>query len=173
MFRVALQFVHEMQEKAQKNFNASKERERVLPVFGVGVAYIDESTIYPEASNDFDKAINEMKLIVSNLAPPVKPFFVVPTERIYSPDLAVGGDCLTKLGVAVNDITGKEDLLKHLRMLCLQKVRLSLTFLIKNPLRDKRNYSTLCCSHHAGCYGERVHQNYTGNMHIPDCMSCT
>ncbi|KAL8493984.1 hypothetical protein ACS0TY_024964 [Phlomoides rotata] len=119
--RVALQFVHEMQEKAHKNFNASRERERVLPVFGVGVAYIDETTIYPEASNDVEKAINEMKLIVSNFAPPVKPFIVVPTESIYSPDFAAGRDCLTKLGVSVSDITGKEDLLKHLRMLCLQK----------------------------------------------------
>lgn len=149
---MALQFVHEMQEKAQKNFDASACRERVLPVFGVGVVYIDETIIYPEASNDIAKAITEMKLIVSNLAPPVKQFFVVPTERIYSPDFAVGRDCLTKLGVAVSDITGKEDLLKHLRMLCLQKVCLSMTFFIKILSRDKRNYFTLRCFHHAGCY---------------------
>lgn len=119
--RVALQFVHEMQQKAQKNFDASRERERVLPVFGVGVAYIDETAMCSEASRDFDKAINEMELIVSNLTPPAKQLFVVPTESIYSPDFAVGRDCLTKLGDAVNDLTGKEDLLKHMRMLCLQK----------------------------------------------------
>ncbi|KAI3472196.1 hypothetical protein Pfo_029684 [Paulownia fortunei] len=100
--RVALQFVHEMQQKAQKNFDAS--RERVLPVFGVGVTYIDETTIYPVPSNDYDRAINEMELIV-----------------IYSPDFAAGRHLLTKLVVAVSDVTGKEDLLEHLRMLCLQK----------------------------------------------------
>ncbi|KAH6793861.1 Adenine nucleotide alpha hydrolases-like superfamily protein [Perilla frutescens var. hirtella] len=122
--RVALQFVHEMQQKAQKNFDASRERERVLPVFGVGVAYIDETTMSAEASSEFDKAINEMELIVSNLTPPAKQLFVVPTESIYSPDFAVGRDRLTKLGDAVSDLTGKEDLLKHLRMLCLQKAAL-------------------------------------------------
>lgn len=117
--RVALQFVHEMQQKAQKNFDAS--RERVLPVFGVGVAYIDETTMYGEASSDFDKAINEMELTVSNLTPPQKHFFVIPTESIYSPECAVGTDHLKKLGDAVGDLTGKEDLLKHMRMQCLQK----------------------------------------------------
>lgn len=147
---MALQFVHEMQQKAQKNFDAS--RERVLPVFGVGVAFIDETTIYPETSNDFGKAINEMELIVSNLTPPVKQFFVIPTESIYSPDFAVGRDRLMKLGVAVSDITGKEDLLKHLHMLCLQKVWLAITCLIKHLTRDNWNCFSVCCFHHAGCF---------------------
>ncbi|XP_011078907.1 cytoplasmic tRNA 2-thiolation protein 2 [Sesamum indicum] len=118
--RVALQFVHEMQHKSQKNFDAS--RDRSLPVFGVGVAYIDESIIFPIPSNDFDSGLDEMKLIVSSLAPPAKQFFVVPTESIYSPDCAAGRDQLTKLASAVNDVTGKEDLLEHLRMLSLQKI---------------------------------------------------
>ncbi|KAK1578329.1 hypothetical protein Q3G72_029410 [Acer saccharum] len=38
---VVLQFVHEMQQRAQKNFDASKDRS--LPVFGVGVTFIDEN----------------------------------------------------------------------------------------------------------------------------------
>ncbi|KAL0428543.1 UNVERIFIED_CONTAM: Cytoplasmic tRNA 2-thiolation protein 2 [Sesamum latifolium] len=118
--RVALQFVHEMQHKSQKNFDAS--RDRSLPVFGVGVAYIDESIISPIPSNDFDSGIDEMKLIVSSLAPPSKQFFVIPTESIYSPDCAAGRDQLTKLASAVSDVTGKEDLLEHLRMLSLQKI---------------------------------------------------
>ncbi|KAK6149146.1 hypothetical protein DH2020_016671 [Rehmannia glutinosa] len=117
--RVALQFVHDMQQKAQKNFDAS--REKVLPVFQVGVAYIDETTIHPVPSNDYDRAINEMKLVVSSLAPLAKQFFVIPTESINSPDFAAGRDQLTKLVAAVRDVTGKEDLLGHLRMLCLQK----------------------------------------------------
>ncbi|KAK4412950.1 Cytoplasmic tRNA 2-thiolation protein 2 [Sesamum alatum] len=120
--RVALQFVHEMQLKAQKNFDASRDRQ--LPVFGVGVAYIDESTIYPVSSHDFDGAIHQMELIVASLAPPAKQFFVVPTESICSHDFAAGRDRLTELVGAVSDITGKEDLLAHLRMQSLQKVAL-------------------------------------------------
>ncbi|KAL0383541.1 UNVERIFIED_CONTAM: Cytoplasmic tRNA 2-thiolation protein 2 [Sesamum calycinum] len=117
--RVALQFVHEMQQKAQKNLDAS--RDRLLPVFGVGVAYIDESTIYPVSSHDFDGTIKQMELIVESLAPPAKQFFVVPTQSIYSHDFAAGEDQLTELVGAVSDITGKEDLVVHLRMLSLQK----------------------------------------------------
>ncbi|PIN10277.1 hypothetical protein CDL12_17124 [Handroanthus impetiginosus] len=118
--RVALQFVHEMQHKSQKNFDAC--RDRSLPVFGVGVAHIDESIIFPVPSNDYDSAVEEMELIVSSLAPPAKKFFFVPTESIYSPDFAAGRDQLTNLVAAVDDITGKEDLLEHLRMRTLQKV---------------------------------------------------
>ncbi|GFP92225.1 cytoplasmic tRNA 2-thiolation protein 2 [Phtheirospermum japonicum] len=117
--RVALQFVHEMQQKAQKNFDAS--REKVLPVFQVGVAYVDETAIYPVPSDVHDRALNEMGLIVSGLAPPEKRFSIVPTESVYSPDFASAKDRLTNLIAAVHDVTGKEDLIEHLRMLCLQK----------------------------------------------------
>lgn len=108
-----------MQTKAQKNFDAS--RDRALPVFGVGVAFIDEKTCSAVSSGYLDRAIEEMKLIVSDLAPPVKQFHVVPTETIYSPE-AGAKDRLNELINAVSDITGKEDLLEHFRMLSLQKV---------------------------------------------------
>lgn len=114
--RVALQFVHEMQHKAQKNFDAS--RDRSLPVFGVGVAFVDESAVSRIPSDEFDKAIQDMKSIVSNLAPPEKAFHVVPIESVYSSN---GRDRLEELLNAVKDVTGKEDLLQHLRMLSLQK----------------------------------------------------
>ncbi|KAA8517105.1 hypothetical protein F0562_017398 [Nyssa sinensis] len=120
--RVALQFVHEMQHKAQKNFDAS--RDRSLPVFGVGVAFIDENAIYPACSREFDQSIEEMKLIVSNLAPPRKEFHVAPIGSIYSSDFSDGRDRLKELLNAVSDVTGKEDLLLHLRMLSLQKIAL-------------------------------------------------
>ncbi|KAL3534346.1 hypothetical protein ACH5RR_002807 [Cinchona calisaya] len=120
--RVALQFVHEMQMKAQKNFDAS--RDRSLPVFGVGVAFIDESLIVPVPADEFDKAIEEMRFVVSNLAPPIKQFYVVPTESIYSSDSDDGRNRLKELLTGVSDITGREDLLEHLRMLALQKVAL-------------------------------------------------
>lgn len=114
---MALQFVHEMQHKAQKNFDAS--RDRSLPVFGVGVAFVDESAVSRIPSDEFDKAIQDMKSIVSNLAPPEKAFHVVPIESVYSSN---GRDRLEELLNAVKDVTGKEDLLQHLRMLSLQKV---------------------------------------------------
>lgn len=120
--RVALQFVHEMQCKAQKNFDAS--RDRSLPVFGVGVAFVDESAIYPVPSHQLDEAIEEMKLIVSNLAPPRKEFHVASIASIYSPDFKDGMDRLKELVNTVSDLTGKEDLMLHLRMLSLQKIAL-------------------------------------------------
>jgi len=108
-FRVALQFVHEMQNKSQKNFDAS--RDRSLPVFGVGVAFIDESSIFPVPSHEIDKAIQEIRLIVSNLAPPRKEFHVVPIENICSSNSSDGRDRLNSLLDVVSDATGKEDLL--------------------------------------------------------------
>ncbi|XP_057982101.1 cytoplasmic tRNA 2-thiolation protein 2 isoform X2 [Malania oleifera] len=120
--RVALQFVHEMQCKALKNFEAS--RDRSLPVFGVGVAFIDESTANSTYFHQIDKAIEDMKLIVSNLAPPAKEFHVVPIESICSLEFRDGRDGLKELLNAVTDVTGKEDLLLHLRMLSLQKIAL-------------------------------------------------
>lgn len=118
--RVALQFTHEMQSKSQKNFDASPDR--ALPVFGVGVAFIDEKAISAVSSDDFDRAIEKMKLIVSDLAPPVKQFHVVPAEAIYSLKAGDAKDRLNELINSVSDVTGKEDLLEHLRMLSLQKV---------------------------------------------------
>jgi cytoplasmic tRNA 2-thiolation protein 2 len=118
-FSVALQFVHEMQNKSQKNFDAS--RDRSLPVFGVGVVFIDEISIVPVPSHEIDKAIQEIILIVSNLAPPRKELHVVPIEDICPSNSSDGGDRLKSLLDVVSDATGKEDLLLHLRMLSLQK----------------------------------------------------
>ncbi|OIS97662.1 PREDICTED: cytoplasmic tRNA 2-thiolation protein 2-like [Nicotiana attenuata] len=120
--RVALQFTHEMQSKAQKNYDASPDR--ALPVFGVGVAFIDEKAISAVSSDDLDRAIEKLKLILSDLAPPVKQFHVVPTEAIYSLKAGDAKDRLNELINAVSDVTGKEDLVEHLRMLSLQKIAL-------------------------------------------------
>lgn len=119
-FRVVLQFVHEMQYKAQKNYDASKDKS--LPVFGVGVAFIDESSTHSFTSQHIEKAIEDIRLIVSNLSPPSKELFVVPIESIFSSDGIDGKERLKELLDAVSDVTGKEDLLIHLRILLLQKV---------------------------------------------------
>ncbi|KAK6945291.1 Cytoplasmic tRNA 2-thiolation protein 2 [Dillenia turbinata] len=120
--RTALQFVHEMQCKAQKNFDAS--RDRSLPVFGVGVAFIDDSSISSLPSNEVEKAIEDMRLIVSSLGPPKKVFHVAPIENVCSSDSDDGRLRLQELLDDVSDVTGKEDLLLHLRMLSLQKIAL-------------------------------------------------
>ncbi|KAM1306563.1 hypothetical protein ACFX2H_008931 [Malus domestica] len=118
--RVALQFVHEMHNKAQKNFDAS--RDRSLPVFGVGVAFVDETSVYSVPSGEVENAIEDIRLIVEDLAPPTKELHVVPIESVYSSDSGDGRDRLNQLLDAVPDATGKEDLLLHMRMLALQKV---------------------------------------------------
>ncbi|KAH7854830.1 hypothetical protein Vadar_018182 [Vaccinium darrowii] len=131
---VALQFVHEMQCKAQKNFDAS--RDRSLLVFGVGFAFINESTIYLVSSQQLDDAIEDMKL-VSNLTPPRKVFHVIPTASIYSSDLGEGKVRLKELVNNVSDAAGKEDLMLHLRMLSLQNVQLlCMLFDFNNKMKD-------------------------------------
>ncbi|KAF7804074.1 cytoplasmic tRNA 2-thiolation protein 2 [Senna tora] len=118
--RVALQFVHDMQHRAQKNFNAS--RDRSLPVFGVGVVFIDESAVSPVPSDELEKAVKDISSIVASLAPPTKGLHVVPIEALYSSESSDGRDKLIKLVNAVNDPTGREDILLYLRILALQKV---------------------------------------------------
>ncbi|GAB2249425.1 hypothetical protein Droror1_Dr00012784 [Drosera rotundifolia] len=117
--RVALQFVHDMQYKAQKNFDASKDK--LLPVFGVGVAFVDESSFRMDSVDQITYAIKQIKSIVSYLSPPEKALHVVPIEGIYSSNINDGRERLKKLLEAVSDDTGKEDLLLHMRMLALQK----------------------------------------------------
>lgn len=120
--RVALQFVSEMQLKAQKNYDATANRDRSLPVFGVGVAFIDESEIHPVTSGVLDKAIEDIKQIVFNLPPPTKELHVASISQVYSTKTSDGKQMLENLLNTVGDATGKEDLLTHLRMLSLQKV---------------------------------------------------
>ncbi|CAA6667407.1 unnamed protein product [Spirodela intermedia] len=104
---VALEFAHEMQLKAQKSWDASKDQ--ALPVFGVGAAFIDES-IPLRPSKVVQKAIEEMRFRVSQLTPPPKVFH--------------DGTGLNALLETISDATGKEDLLSYLRMLSLQKIAL-------------------------------------------------
>ncbi|GAB4843859.1 hypothetical protein Ancab_013821 [Ancistrocladus abbreviatus] len=118
--RVALQFVHEMQSKAQKNLDAS--RDKSLPVFGVGVVFIDESSACAVPDNKLNNAIEHMQSIVSSLAPPTKDLHIFPIEHIYSSDSGDVRDKLHELLNAVKDDTGREDLLVHMRMLSLQKI---------------------------------------------------
>ncbi|KAK7285605.1 hypothetical protein RJT34_20381 [Clitoria ternatea] len=118
--RLALQFVHDMQERAQKNFDAS--RDRSLPVFGVGVVFVDESAVLPIPSNEIEEAAEVVSEVVSCLAPPRKELHFVPIETLYSSGSNDGKERLIKLVNSVSDSTGREDMLLYLRMLMLQKV---------------------------------------------------
>lgn len=118
--RVALQFVHELQVKALKNYEAS--RDRSLPVFGVGVAFVDESAAYPALSGGMSDAIEWVRSTVLSLSPPEKDLHVVPIESVFGSESVEARDRLVKLLDSVSDETGKEDLLLHLKMLSLQKV---------------------------------------------------
>ncbi|KAL8166445.1 hypothetical protein V2J09_007944 [Rumex salicifolius] len=118
--RVVLQFVHEMQLKAQKNFDAS--RDKSVPVFGVGVAFIDESSAYGFARDEMDRAIEQMSSVISELFPPEKELYVAPIEDIYFSNLTDGRDRLKGLLTATKDTTGREDLILYLRMLSLEKI---------------------------------------------------
>ncbi|CAJ1912073.1 unnamed protein product [Sphenostylis stenocarpa] len=118
--RVALQFVHDMQERAQRNFDAS--RDRSLPVFAVGVVFIDESSVLSIPSNEMEEAVEVVGEIVSSLVPPRKDLHIVPIETVYSADSGEGKESLANVMNTVSDPTGREDMLLCLRMLALQKV---------------------------------------------------
>lgn len=95
--------------------------DRSLPVFGVGVVFVDESAICSVPSCEVYQGFEEIRDIVSNLVPPTKELLIVPIESVCSSE-SNGKDQLRKLMDAVTDATGKEDLQAHLRMLSLQKV---------------------------------------------------
>jgi len=126
--RVALQFIHEMQCKALKSWDASKSQ--ALPVFGVDVAFIDESVLSLNPSHEVDQAIEDIRSIVSDLGPPHKELHITPIESIYSLECMEGRNRLKELLLAITDATGKEDFLHHLRMCSLQKVLFSVAHII-------------------------------------------
>ncbi|XP_039115416.1 cytoplasmic tRNA 2-thiolation protein 2 [Dioscorea cayenensis subsp. rotundata] len=120
--RVALQFIHEMQRKAFTSWVASKSQ--ALPVFGVGVAFVDERVASNQPSCEVDKAIEEIKLIVSDLAPVQKELHILPIESICSLGSNDGKSKLNGLLETITDTTGREDFLHYLRLLSLQKIAL-------------------------------------------------
>ncbi|PKA54294.1 Cytoplasmic tRNA 2-thiolation protein 2 [Apostasia shenzhenica] len=119
--RVALQFIHEMQCKLLKNWDASKSQG--LAVFGVGVTLIDESIFSMSPSIDMAKAFEEISKIVSELTPR-KELHIAPIESICSENFDSGRRRLSDLLDSISDPTGKEDFIHCLRMLLLQKIAL-------------------------------------------------
>ncbi|XP_042401661.1 cytoplasmic tRNA 2-thiolation protein 2-like [Zingiber officinale] len=120
--RVALQFVHEMQKKSLESWDASKSQS--LPVFGVGVAFVDESISSVIPSPELGRIFKHIKLIVSSLVPGHKDLHIAPIEDVCSMGSDDGTTRLNKLLNSVSDATGKEDFLDHLCILSLQKIAL-------------------------------------------------
>ncbi|XP_072988448.1 cytoplasmic tRNA 2-thiolation protein 2 isoform X1 [Typha latifolia] len=118
--RVALQFIHEMQSKALKSWDASNSQ--ALPVFGVGVAFIDEGVLSLKPSHEVDMAVEDIRSIASSVLPAHKEIHIRPIEDIYSMDSEAGRGRMNQLVDMINDPTGREDFLHHLRMLSLQKI---------------------------------------------------
>ena len=113
---MALQFLHEMRSKAIESWDASNSQ--ALPVFNVGVAFIDESALLSKPKCEVELAISDIRSIVSSLLPSDKEMHIVPLEDVFSSDQGR----LRELVGMINDDTGREDLLQCLRMLSLQKV---------------------------------------------------
>ncbi|KAL0915835.1 hypothetical protein M5K25_013294 [Dendrobium thyrsiflorum] len=120
--RVALQFIHELQCKSLKNWDASKSQG--LPVFGVGVAFVDESAVGLNPSIGMSNIIEEINSVVSELAPAQKELHVTSMEGLFCKNFDDGRRCLNELLDSITDATGKEDFTQYLRMLSLQKIAL-------------------------------------------------
>ncbi|KAL6847287.1 hypothetical protein ACP4OV_023140 [Aristida adscensionis] len=121
--RVALQFLHEMQSKAIQSWETSNSQ--ALPVFGVGVAFVDEtSVLLPKENHEIETAIEDVKAIVSSLSPGDKAIHIAPLEYVFSPESKDEQGRMREVVGMIGDETGRDDFLRSLRMLLLQKIAL-------------------------------------------------
>ncbi|KAJ1266072.1 hypothetical protein BS78_08G123000 [Paspalum vaginatum] len=118
--RVALQFIHEMQSKAIQSWETSNSQ--ALPAFGVGVAFVDESVLSARPEHETETAIEDIKSIVSSLSPGDKKVHVVPLEDVFSSGSGVKAARLKEVVGMIDDETGRDDFVRCLRMLSLQKI---------------------------------------------------
>jgi cytoplasmic tRNA 2-thiolation protein 2 len=109
-----------MRSKAIESWDASNSQ--ALPVFDVGVAFVDESALLSKPKCEVKLAIADIKSIVLSLFPGDKAVHIAPLEDVFSLESGDGEGRLRELVGMVDDDTGREDLLQCLRMLSLQKV---------------------------------------------------
>ncbi|KAF8776752.1 hypothetical protein HU200_003490 [Digitaria exilis] len=119
--RVALQFIHEMQSKAIQSWETSNSQ--ALPAFGVGVAFVDESALLSRPEHESEMATEDIKSIVSSLSPGDKKVHVAPLEDVFSSGSEDKAAMLEVVGM-INDETGRDDFVRCLLMLSLQKIAL-------------------------------------------------
>ncbi|XP_052137587.1 cytoplasmic tRNA 2-thiolation protein 2 [Oryza glaberrima] len=118
--RVALQFIHEMRCKAIESWDVSNSQ--ALPVFGVGVAFVDESVLCSKPRDEIEMAIEDIRSIVSSLSTGVKAMHIARLEDVFSTESEDGERRLREAVDMIGDDTGREDFLRCLRMLSLQKI---------------------------------------------------
>ncbi|KAI5070507.1 hypothetical protein GOP47_0014850 [Adiantum capillus-veneris] len=125
--RVALEYLLEIREKAQRD--AMHSSEGSARVFGFGVAFVNESAAIPLAAFNPKVLCQELRGIVMGGHKRPDEFLNIPIDSVYSDsELDVAGahgavrqERLQNLLNSVTDPTGKEDLLEHLRMQALQQ----------------------------------------------------
>ncbi|TVU49393.1 hypothetical protein EJB05_00701 [Eragrostis curvula] len=121
--RVALQFIHEMQSKAIQSWETSNAQ--ALPAFGVGVAFVDESSILsPKTKHEIESAFEDIRSIVSSLSPGEKAVHIASLGDLFASESEDGVGRLREVVGMIGDETGRDDFLQRLRMLLLQKVAL-------------------------------------------------
>lgn len=123
--RVALQFIHEMRSKAIESWDASNSQ--ALPVFNVGVGFVDESILLSKPKCEVELATEDIKSIVSSLLPGDNTMHIASLDNVFSSESEDGEVRLRELVGMITDDTGREDLLQFLRMLSLQKVPFLIT----------------------------------------------
>ncbi|XP_062202996.1 cytoplasmic tRNA 2-thiolation protein 2-like [Phragmites australis] len=121
--RVALQFIHEMQSKAIQSWETSNSQ--ALPAFGLGVAFVDESSVLSlKPQWEIETAIEDIRAIVSSLSLGDKAVHIAPLEDVFSSGSEDGEGRLREVVGMIDDETGRDDFLRWLRMLLLQKIAL-------------------------------------------------
>lgn len=120
---MALQFIHEMQAKAIQSWETSNSQ--ALPAFGVGVAFLDEcSVLSPKPKHETDRAVEDINSIVSSLSPGEKAVHIASLGDLFTSGSEDGVGKLREAVGMIGDETGRDDFLRRLRMLLLQKVLL-------------------------------------------------
>uniref|UniRef100_A0A804N4S0 Cytoplasmic tRNA 2-thiolation protein 2 n=1 Tax=Zea mays TaxID=4577 RepID=A0A804N4S0_MAIZE len=122
--RVALQFIHEMQSKAIQSWEASNSQ--ALPVFSLGVAFVDERSVISASlpGHEIQAAIEDIRSVVSGLSPGDKRVHIASLEEVFSSGSDDKAARLKEVVGVISDETGRDDFVRRLRMLSLQKVAL-------------------------------------------------
>ena len=119
---MALQFIHEMQSKAIQSWEVSNSQ--ALPVFSLGVAFVDERSVLSASlpGHEIQAAIEDIRSVVSGLSPGDKRVHIAPLEEVFSSGSDDKAARLKEVVGVISDETGRDDFVRRLRMLSLQKV---------------------------------------------------
>lgn len=111
-----------MQSKAIQSWETSNSQ--ALPAFRVGVAFVDESVLSARPELEIDMAIEDIKSIVSSLSPRNKKVHVAPLQDVFLSGSGADAARLKEVVSMIDDETGRDDFVRCLRMLSLQKIAL-------------------------------------------------